>query len=222
MTDMINTIKLLLVDDHAIFRDGLRALLEMEEDMQVVGETASGHEALRLIGEAQPDIVLLDIAMPDIDGVEVCRQIRHSFPGSAVLVLSAYDSAELVTAALTAGASGYVLKTIDHRRMVESIRAVARGEMLLSPSVAAKVVQQLSHTQQEKTGEFDALTGREKEVFILAAQNLTNSEIADRLVISETTVKTHLRNISNKLNLSSKGEMRSLALRLGLLPPESG
>jgi len=216
-------VKLLLVDDHAVFREGIGVLLEMEDDMQVVGEASRGEEALRLAAELQPDVVLLDIAMPDMDGIEICRRLKRSRPQIAVLMLSALDNEEEVTAALTAGASGYVVKTIDHQRLVEGIRAIARGEMLLSPTVAAKVVQQLDRTRQEKEREADALqalTPREREVFHLVAQGCTNAEIAERLVLSEKTVKTHVRNISNKLNLGGKDEMRVLAAQLGLVPRE--
>ncbi len=216
-------LKLLLVDDHAVFREGIGVLLEMEDDMQVVGEASHGEEALRLAAELQPDVVLLDIAMPDMDGIEICQQLKRSLPQIAVLVLSALDNEEEVTAALTAGASGYVVKTIDHQRLVEGIRAIARGEMLLSATVAARVVQQLASTRQEKEREADALqalTPREREVFNLVAQGCTNAEIAERLVLSAKTVKTHVRNISNKLNLSGKDEMRVLAAQLGLAPRE--
>jgi NarL family two-component system response regulator LiaR len=216
-------LKLLLVDDHVLFREGIGALLETEDDMQVVGGASRGEEALRLAVDLQPDVVLLDIAMPDMDGVEICQRLKRSLPNTAVLMLSAFENEEAVTAALTAGASGYVVKTIDHQRLVEGIRAIARGEMLLSPTVAAKVVQQLARTRQEKEREADALqalTPREREVFRLVAQGCTNAEIAERLVLSETTVKTHVRNISNKLNLSGKSEMRVLAAQLGLVPLE--
>jgi RNA polymerase sigma factor (sigma-70 family) len=216
-------LKLLLVDDHIVFREGIGALLNMEDDMQVVGEASRGEEALRLAAELQPDVILLDIAMPDMDGVEICQRLKRSLPNAAVLVLSAFDTEEAVTAALTAGASGYVVKTISHQRLVEGIRAIARGEMLLSPTVAARVVQQLARTRQEEEREADALqalTPREREVFHLVAQGYTNAEIAERLVLSEKTVKTHVRNISNKLNLRGKGEMRVLAAQLGLVSPE--
>jgi NarL family two-component system response regulator LiaR len=216
-------LKLLLVDDHIVFREGIGALLNMEDDIQVVGEASRGEEALRLAAELQPDVILLDIAMPDMDGVEICQRLKRSLPDAAVLVLSAFDTEEAVTAALTAGASGYVVKTISHQRLVEGIRAIARGEMLLSPTVAARVVQQLARTRQEEEREADALqalTPREREVFHLVAQGYTNAEIAERLVLSEKTVKTHVRNISNKLNLRGKGEMRVLAAQLGLVSLE--
>jgi NarL family two-component system response regulator LiaR len=216
-------LKLLLVDDHTVFREGIGALLDLEDDMEVVGGAGGGEEALRLAADLQPDVILLDIAMPDMDGIETCRRLKSSLPNTAVLMLSAFDSEEAVTAALTAGASGFVVKTIDHQRMVEGIRAIARGEMLLSPTAADRVVQRLARTRREKEREADALqalTPREREVFRLVAQGCTNAEIAERLVLSETTVKTHVRNIRNKLNLAGKGEMRVLAAQLGLVPPE--
>lgn len=216
-------LKLLLVDDHTVFREGIGALLDLEDDIQVVGGASGGEEALRLAADLQPDVVLLDIGMPDMDGIEICKRLKGSLPNAAVLMLSASDNEETVTAALTAGASGYVVKTINHQRLVEGIRAIGRGEMLLSPTVAARVVQQLARTRQEKEREADALqalTPREQEVFRLVAQGYTNAEIAERLVLSEKTVKTHVRNISNKLNLAGKGEMRVLAAQLGLVPGE--
>jgi len=216
-------LKLLLVDDHTVFREGIGALLDLENDMQVVGGASRGEEALHLAAELRPDVILLDIAMPDMDGIEICKRLKRSLPDAAVLVLSAFDTEEVVTAALTAGASGYVVKTIDHQRLVEGIRAIARGEMLLSPAAAARVVQQLTRTHQEKGREAEALqdlTPREREVFRLVVQGYTNAEIAERLVLSEKTVKTHVRNISNKLNLSGKGDMRVLAAQLGLVPQD--
>lgn len=216
-------LKLLLVDDHTVFREGIGTLLDLEDDIQVVGGASRGEEALRLAANLQPDVVLLDIGLPDIDGIEICQRLKRSLPNVAVLMLSASDNEEEVMAALTAGASGYVVKTVNHQRLVEGIRAIARGEMLLSPTVAARVVQQLARTRQEKEQEADvlqALTSREREVFRLVAQGCTNAEIAEHLVLSEKTVKTHVRNISNKLNLAGKGEIRVLAARLGLTPRE--
>jgi DNA-binding NarL/FixJ family response regulator len=213
-------LKLLIVDDHAIFREGLRTLLDLEDDLSVIAEAGDGQEALRMLDREQPDIVLLDLELPDMVGSELCRRIRRTHPDVRVLILSAYDDDQEVTAALIHGASGYVLKTTSGDRLAENIRAVARGEVLLAPSVAAKVAQQLSRLQEDSTREDDALhnlTPREREVFHLASLGLKNIEIAERLVLSDKTIKTHLRNIYTKLDLSSKAELQLYAVRMGLV-----
>jgi DNA-binding NarL/FixJ family response regulator len=212
-------LKLLIVDDHAIFREGLRTLLDLEEDFEVIGEASRGDEAVSLVLEDPPDVILLDLHLPDGSGADFCTDLLRVSPNSKVLILSAYEADEEVTAALVNGASGYVLKTVGGGRLAENIRAVNRGEVLLAPSVAAKVVQQLSRLQ-EKTDRRDealsVLTAREREVFALASRGLKNSEIAAELYLSEKTIKTHLRNIYNKLDLSSKAELRLFAVRMGL------
>ena len=213
-------IKLLIVDDHTIFREGLRALLELEPDFTVVGEAASGDESLTVVAEETPDVILLDLHLPDGSGADFCRRLLRVSPEAKVLILSAYDDDQEVAATLIAGASGYVLKTVNGERLAENIRSVYRGEVLLSPSIAAKVVQQLSRLQEE-TGRREealhALTPREREVFFLASRGLKNTEIAARLYLSEKTIKTHLRNIYNKLSLASKAELRLFAVKMGLM-----
>jgi DNA-binding NarL/FixJ family response regulator len=221
----MDMLKLLIVDDHAIFREGLRALLDMEDDFTVIGEASRGDEAVALVAEEAPDVILLDLHLPDGSGASFCRDLRRVSPGSKVLILSAYDDDQEVSAALIAGASGYVLKTVGGGRLADNIRSIHRGEVLLAPSVAAKVVQQLSRLQEE-TGRqeeaLNALTPREREVFFLASRGMKNAEIAADLYLSEKTIKTHLRNIYNKLNLTSKAELRLFAVRMGLSPePES-
>jgi DNA-binding NarL/FixJ family response regulator len=215
----MDTLKLLIVDDHAIFRQGLRALLDMEPDFTVIGEASRGDEAVMMVSEESPDVILLDLHLPDGSGANFCRDLRRVSPNSKVLILSAYDDDQEVSAALISGASGYVLKTVGGERLADNIRSVHRGEVLLAPSVAAKVVQQLSRLQEE-TGRqeeaLNALTPREKEVFFLASRGLKNSEIAAELYLSEKTIKTHLRNIYNKLNLASKAELRLFAVKMGL------
>ena len=213
-------IKLLIVDDHTIFREGLRALLELEPDFTVVGEATFGEESLTVVTEEAPDVILLDLHLPDGSGADFCRKLLQASPESKVLILSAYDDDQEVAAALISGASGYVLKTVNGERLAENIRSVYRGEVLLSPSIAAKVVQQLSRLQEE-TGRREealhALTPREREVFFLASRGLKNTEIAGRLYLSEKTIKTHLRNIYNKLNLTSKADLRLFAVKMGLM-----
>jgi len=213
-------IKLLIVDDHTIFREGLRALLELEPDFTVVGEAACGEESLTVVAEETPDVILLDLHLPDGSGADFCRRLLQVSPEAKVLILSAYDDDQEVAATLIAGASGYVLKTVNGERLAENIRSVYRGEVLLSPSIAAKVVQQLSRLQEE-TGRREealhALTPREREVFFLASRGLKNTEIAARLYLSEKTIKTHLRNIYNKLSLASKADLRLFAVKMGLM-----
>jgi two-component system NarL family response regulator len=217
-------LKLLIVDDHAIFREGLRALLDMEEDFTVIGEASEGQEALAMVVEEPPDVILLDLHLPDGSGADFCRQLLRISPNSKVLILSAYDNDQEVSASLIAGASGYVLKTVGGERLADNIRSVHRGEVLLAPAVAAKVVRQLSRLREETGRQEEALEGltpREREVFFLASRGLRNSEIASELYLSEKTIKTHLRNIYNKLNLTSKAELRLFAVRMGLVsePP---
>jgi RNA polymerase sigma factor (sigma-70 family) len=214
-------LKLLLVDDHAIFREGLRALLDMEDDFVVMGEASSGEEAVAMAESEPPDVVLLDLHLPDGSGSAFCREIVEVSPETRVLILSAYDDDQEISAALVAGASGYVLKTVGGDSLAENIRSVFRGEVLLGPSVAAKVVRQLSRLREEAGRQeeaLEALTPREREVFFLASRGLKNAEIADELYVSEKTIKTHLRNIYNKLNLSSKAELRLFAVKNGLTP----
>lgn len=213
-------LKMLIVDDHAVFREGLRALLDLEEDFDVIGEASRGDEAMAMVVEESPDVILLDLHLPDGNGADFCRELLQLSPKSKVLILSAYDHDEEVSAALISGASGYVLKTVSGERLADNIRSVFRGEVLLAPSVAAKVVQQLSRLQVEsghKEEALHALTPREREVFELASRGLKNAEIAAELYLSEKTIKTHLRNIYNKLNLASKAELRLFAVKMGLV-----
>jgi len=212
---------LLIVDDHVVFREGLRALLEMEPDLSVIGEASSGKEALGFVAVDSPDVILLDLHLSDGNGATFCRQLLEVSPSSRVLILSAYDNEQEITSALVSGASGYVLKTIDVGRLAEGIRSVFRGEVLLAPSVAAKVVQQLSRVREKSELSDEALavlTPRERDVFRLAGHGLRNSEIAEALFLSEKTIKTHLRNIYSKLKLSNKADLRLFAQRLGLTP----
>lgn len=213
-------LEILIVDDHAVFREGLRALLDLEDDFDVIGEASRGDEALDMLGELAPDVILLDLHLPDGSGADSCRELLKKSPKSKVLILTAYDADEEVSTALISGASGYVLKTVSGERLADNIRSVFRGEVLLAPSVAAKVVQQLSRLQAESGRQEEALHGltpREREVFELASRGLKNAEIAAELYLSEKTIKTHLRNIYNKLNLASKAELRLYAMKMGLV-----
>jgi DNA-binding NarL/FixJ family response regulator len=214
-------ITILLVDDHAIFREGLRTLLDMEEGFTVIGEAGRGDEALAMAAEEPPDVILLDLHLPDGLGSDFCRQLLNVSPNSKILILSAYDDDNEISTSLISGASGYVLKTVGGPRLADNIRAVYGGEVLLAPSVGAKVIHQLTRLQQDTTRRDESLqvlTPREREVFHLASEGLRNAEIASVLFLSEKTIKTHLRNIYNKLDLTSKAELRLFAMRMGLTP----
>lgn len=215
----MENLTLVIVDDHAIFREGLRALLDMEDDFDVIGEASRGDEAVRMVADDPPDVILLDLHLPDGSGADYCRSLLEVSPLSKVLILSAYSDDQEISASLISGASGYVLKTVGGERLADNIRSVHRGEVLLAPPVAAKVVQQLSRLQHESTRREEslhALTPREREVFFLASTGLKNAEIASQLYLSEKTIKTHLRNIYNKLDLTSKAELRLFAVKMGL------
>jgi two-component system NarL family response regulator len=191
----------------------------MEEDFVVVGEASRGDEAVAMVAEGPPDVVLLDLHLPDGNGADFCRELLRVSPESKVLILSAYENDQEVSAALISGASGYVLKTVGGERLADNIRSIHRGEVLLAPTVAAKVVRQLSRLKEDAGRQeeaLDALTPREREVFFLASRGLKNAEIAEELYLSEKTIKTHLRNIYNKLNLASKAELRLFAVKMGL------
>jgi DNA-binding NarL/FixJ family response regulator len=212
-------LELMIVDDHAIFREGLRTLLDMEPDFTVIGEASSGAEALAMVSNETPDVILLDLHLPDGLGYEFCKQLLEISPDSRVLILSAYEADQEISAALIAGASGYVLKTVGGERLADNIRSISRGEVLLAPTVAAKVVGQLSRIKDEsgrREESLHVLTPREHEVFFLASKGLKNAEIAAELFLSEKTIKTHLRNIYNKLDLASKAELRLFAVKMGL------
>jgi len=214
-------LKLLIVDDHAVFREGLRTLLDMEEDFTVTGEASRGADALAMAAEEPPDVILLDLHLPDGLGSDFCSQLLEISPESKILILSAYEDDAEISTALISGASGYVLKTVGGERLADNIRSVYRGEVLLAPSVAAKVVHQLSRVREKSTRREESLqvlTPREREVFSLASKGLKNSEIAAELFLSEKTVKTHLRNIYNKLDLASKAELRLFAEGVGARP----
>ncbi|MGD8794010.1 MAG: response regulator transcription factor, partial [Anaerolineae bacterium] len=181
-------IKLIIVDDHAIFREGLRALLDMEEDFAVIGEASRGDEAVAMVADDPPDVILLDLHLPDGSGADFCRDLLVASPTSKVLILSAYDDEQEISAALISGAKGYVLKTVGGERLADNIRSVHRGEVLLASAVADKVVSQLGRLREETGRQEEALevlTPREKEVFALASEGLKNAEIAAELYLSE-------------------------------------
>jgi DNA-binding NarL/FixJ family response regulator len=211
---LMDKIRVLLADDHAILRDGIRALLEDEPDMLVVGEAEDGHTAVRLIGELAPDVVLLDIGMPLLNGLDAARQIKRDYPKTRVLILTMHENEEYVRQVLASGALGYILKDAAASDLLEAIRAVHRGEAVLSPAITRLVIEDylrwgdLQSTQQEND-----LSPREREVLQLIAEGYTNKQIAEILVISVKTVQTHRTNLMSKLDLHDRGELIKYAIQ---------
>jgi DNA-binding NarL/FixJ family response regulator len=210
-------IRVLLADDHALVREGTRRLLESEGDVEVVAEAASGEEAIDAARRLHPDIAVMDIAMPGIGGIEATRAIKMYCPETAVLVLSAYDDEPYLLALLEAGAAGFLLKSVHGHELINSIRAVSRGESVLQPSLAEKMMRRLSSRPEPTPHVAELLSEREFEVLRLAARGLPNKEIARRLGLSIRTVHSHLANIFMKMHVGSRTEAVLLALRQGLI-----
>jgi DNA-binding NarL/FixJ family response regulator len=213
-------IKILLADDQTLFREGLRILLSTQPDFEVVGEATNGEEALRLAAKLRPHIVLMDIRMPILNGVEATRRLRETQPDCRVIVLTTFDEDELVFEGLRAGAAGYLLKAVSTPRLLEAIRTVARGESILQPSVTAKVVAEfarLANQAARPQALTSPLSERETEVLRLVARGATNREIAATLFIAEGTVRNHLTNILGKLGVSDRTQAAVKAKELGLV-----
>jgi NarL family two-component system response regulator LiaR len=208
-------IRILITDDHAIVRKGLRALLATEPDIEVVGEASNGEEAVARSRSLQPDVVLMDLVMPKMDGIEATRRITGQMPAVRVLVLTSFAADEKVFPAIKAGALGYLLKDTGPDELMQAIRQVHRGEPSLDPTIARKVLYELSHPPKQPLTP-DPLTERELEVLRLIAQGKSNREIAEQLVIAEMTVRTHVSNILGKLHLASRTQAALYALQKGL------
>jgi NarL family two-component system response regulator LiaR len=212
-------ITVLIVDDHAIVRHGIRALLEAEEGFQVVAEAASGGEAVLLAADLAPDVILMDLVMPEMDGVTATRLVKGASPRSQVIVLTSYHEDEHIFPAIRAGALSYLLKGVGLDELSGAVRKAARGEAVLHPHVAARLVRELHGGSRDATLLYASLSEREREVLRLIAEGLSNALIAERLVISERTVKSHVNNIFGKLHLADRTQAAIFAWREGLAGP---
>jgi DNA-binding NarL/FixJ family response regulator len=209
-------IKVLIADDHSLVRQGLRRYLDMADDIDVVGEAADGEEAMALVEKSEPDIVLLDIRMPGVDGLEAARRIRDKFPKVGTIMLTAYDDRQFVVEAVRAGARGYVLKARDAEHLIQTVRLVAGGNMVIDPQLVVALAEELSQAK-ERDRKAETLTAREIEVLQLLAFGHTNRDIAEKLFISPDTVKTHLEHIFEKLGASDRTAAVAEALRRRLI-----
>jgi DNA-binding NarL/FixJ family response regulator len=207
-------LKILLVDDHKVVRLGLRALLDSEPDLEVVGEAASVAEAVQAVGRLQPELVLMDIRLPDQSGIVACQQIRQRWPAIQVLMLTSFADEDLVLEAINAGAAGYVLKQLDTNDLLKAVRAVGQGDAILDPAVTQKVMARVRRAEQEAHMlAFRELSEREVEVLALVAEGKTNAEIGEVLMLSEKTVRNHVSTILSKLNLTNRIEAATYAVR---------
>lgn len=209
-------IRVLIADDHLVVREGLRTMLEIQPDMEVAGEAADGQEAVDLAARLQPDVILMDLRMPRLDGLGAIRAIRQRWPQLAVVILTTYDDDAHIVQGLQAGARGYLLKDASREAILTAIRAAARGETLLPPEVAARVVAHLGAPAPQAPADA-TLSEREREVLHAVAAGQRNKEIADDLGITERTVKAHLASIFNKLGATSRAEAIARAMGAGLL-----
>jgi two-component system, NarL family, response regulator NreC len=210
-------IRILIADDHTIVRSGVRLLLEAEPDIEVVGEALDGNQAVELAASLNPDVILMDIAMPGMDGLEATRLIKTRFPEIQVLVLTMHRSDEYFFEILEAGASGYLLKGADTSDLVKAVRFVHRGEVFLYPTMAQKLLREFFNRSLPGSSYESQLSPREKEILRLVADGYSNKEIAEKLVVSSSTVHSHLSNLMGKLELSSRRELIQYARKHGLL-----
>ncbi|GAC1431342.1 MAG: response regulator transcription factor [Ktedonobacteraceae bacterium] len=213
------SIHILLADDHTILRAGLRMMLNAQPDFEVVGEAQDGRQAIQEAQRLQPDVILMDITMPDMNGIEATRQIKKLLPETKILILTMHEHDEYVFQALRAGASGYMLKEAADTDLISALRVIQNGQFYLSPTAQSVMVG--DYLQRVRTGEekdsYSSLTEREREILKLVAEGYTNNKIAERLIISPKTVDTHRTHVMDKLNLHSRAELVKYAMRRGLL-----
>jgi DNA-binding NarL/FixJ family response regulator len=222
------TIRVVLADDQALLRKGFRMILEAEDDISVIGEAADGLSALRLVELYEPDVVLMDVRMPSLDGIEATRSITASGSLSHVLILTTFDLDEYAFSALRAGASGFLLKDVPPEQLAQAIRTVAGGDAVVSPRITKRLLEEYAHQLPDLSAAEDegttpailsGLTGREKEVLVAVAEGLSNIEIAERLFVSEATVKSHVGRVLAKLGLRNRVQAVVLAFQTGLVRP---
>ena len=212
----------LIADDHPLVREALYRALEVEEDMKLVGEASDGEEAVRLASELKPNVVVMDIVMPKVNGIEATRKIKDVAPDTAILILTAYDDEEYVLGLLDAGAAGYLLKSARGRDLVGAIRAIRAGESVLHPNIIARLLKRATVTPVKDNKALGLLSDREAEVLRLVALGMSNKEVAEELFLSQRTVKAHLTSVFNKLNVASRSEAIVKGLQWGLVTLENG
>jgi DNA-binding NarL/FixJ family response regulator len=217
------TIRVLIADDQALMRGGFRMILDAQDDIEVVGEAIDGRDAIEQFGRLHPDVIVMDVRMPAMDGVEATRRLTEGDSPARVLILTTFDLDEYVYGALRAGASGFLLKDRPPEELVAAVRVVASGEALLAPSVTRRLIEEFAKrpTQPTPSEGLEELTDREREVLALMAQGLSNTEIAARLFVAETTVKTHVGRVLQKLQLRDRAQAVVLAYESGLVQPGS-
>ena len=211
----MESIKLLIVDDHPVFREGLCQMLDEIDDIECIGQASDGHEAVKLAEELHPDVVILDISMPDLNGIEAARRIKTACPQTSILMLSAFDYESYILGSLQAGASGYLLKDRPLGEIADAIRLVNKGQSVLDTNVTGKIIDHLAFSPDGSKSRPGELNSREMEILKLVAQGMSNKEIASILIISERTVQTHLVNIFKKLKVSSRTQAIIYGLRKG-------
>jgi NarL family two-component system response regulator LiaR len=217
---MAEAISVLLVDDHSMVRQGVKAFLVTQPDISVIGEASSGEEAVRLAGQHVPDVILMDLIMPNMDGVEATRRVKQVSPRSQIIVLTSYHEDEHIFPALKAGALSYILKDISAEELASAVRKAAAGEAVLHPRVAARVIKELQGRRDDTLNPFTELSERELEVLKLIADGMSNAEMAAKLVLSEKTIKGHVSNILGKLHLVDRTQAAVYAWRQGVVRKE--
>lgn len=216
MADANERVRLLIVDDHAVVRQGLITFLELHDEIEVVGEASNGKEALGLVKELEPDVVLMDLVMPVMDGLTAIKQIKQQFPQTEILALTSFADDEKVFTAIRSGATGYLLKDVQPNDLVKAVLAAERGEVQLHPEVAKKLMHEVVAPPKEQDS-FNELTEREREVLSLLGLGMSNKEIAYKISVSEKTVKAHVSSILNKLNLPGRTHAALYASKRGLV-----